>query len=133
MPPRRDVRLSHSQVTFALELARALRLVRRAERERLAGTPARSVAAMRALGTRKAQRNALDRDRLRSAISLVDRFHPRGPNCYRRVLLELALDGGAARETLVFGLDVGKTGHVAFKERAAQHDEKEFDVAFEIA
>jgi hypothetical protein len=42
--------------------------------------------------------------------------------------MELALDRGAAEETLVFGLDVGTTGHVAFKDTEERH----FDVLFEI-
>jgi hypothetical protein len=50
-------------------------------------------------------------------------------NCYRRTLVELALDAGAAHETLVFGLDVGKTGHVAFKDR----EDVAFDVTFEVS
>jgi hypothetical protein len=43
-----------------------------------------------------------DRNRVRHAISLVDRLL--GQNCYRRVLLELALDRGAADEPVFFGL-----------------------------
>ena len=51
-----------------------------------------------------------------------------GASCYRRILLESALDAGAARETVVFGLDVGSTGHVAFEDR----EERAFDVSFAI-
>jgi hypothetical protein len=58
----------------------------------------------------------------------VDVAAPGGPSCFRRVLLETALDAGAARETLIFGLDVGSTGHVAF----AGREERSFDVSFEI-
>ena len=41
---------------------------------------------------------------------------------------ELALDAGAAEEVVVLGLDVGKTGHIAFEHR----EEMPFDVAFRI-
>ncbi len=84
---------------------------------------------MRAHGreTRRS-RGRVGRSRLRRAIGWVDAAFPGGPNCFRRTLMEIALDAGAAGETLVFGLDVGKTGHVAFK-NAEDHA---FDVAFEI-
>jgi hypothetical protein len=113
---------------FAVELARAARLVTVAERRRF-DPPAVAVAAMRALGARHATRGVVGRARLRRAIGWLDALHPKGPSCYRRILLELALDGGAARETVVFGLDVGRTGHVAFQDS----EERTFDVAFEIA
>jgi hypothetical protein len=51
-----------------------------------------------------------------------------GPNCFRRTLLELSLDAGAARERIVFGLDVGRTGHVTFKGR----EDRSFDVVYEL-
>jgi hypothetical protein len=37
-------------------------------------------------------------------IRLVDRLFPGGANCYRRTLLEIALDAGAAEERLFLGL-----------------------------
>lgn len=40
-------------------------------------------------------------------IRWVDARVPGGPNCYRRVLLETALDASAARERIVFGLRQG--------------------------
>jgi len=61
-------------------------------------------------------------------VGWTDALLPGSPSCYRRVLLEVALDGGAARETVVFGLDVGSTGHVAFENR----EERLFDVSFTI-
>lgn len=113
---------------FATELARVGRLVAVAERARNAASPEAAVRTMRARGLAARERGALGRARLRRAIGWVDALHPRGPNCYRRTLLELALDRGAAGETLVFGLDVGRTGHVAFKGR----EELGFDVLFEL-
>ncbi len=113
---------------FATELARVALLVAAAERARNAASPEAAVRAMRARGLAAPARGAIGRARLRRAIGWVDALHPRGANCYRRTLLELALDRGAASESLVFGLDVGRTGHVAFKGR----EELGFDVLFEL-
>jgi hypothetical protein len=113
---------------FATELVRVARRVRAIDARRMRDTPQRALAELRASGARAPARGPVGRARLRRAIGWVDAAHPGGPNCYRRVLLELALDAGAARETVVFGLDVGSTGHVAFEDR----EERTFDVAFSI-
>lgn len=113
---------------FALELMRVARLVREVDRLRRTRTPRDAVDAMRCRGRSQPQRKAIGRARLRRAIGWVDVASPGGANCFRRVLLETALDAGAARETLVFGLDVGSTGHVAFEGR----EERTFDVSFAI-
>jgi hypothetical protein len=47
-------------------------------------------------------------------IAVVDRWLPGEPSCYRRVLLEMTLDAGAAEETLHMGLRVPggpRSGH----------------------
>jgi len=36
-------------------------------------------------------------------VAFVDRRWPGGPNCYRRVLFEVGLDGGAAAEIVQLG------------------------------
>jgi len=113
---------------FAREVARAAARVGVADRVRRREAPADALASMRAEGRRCPARGPLARARLRRAIGWVDALSPGGASCYRRVLLELALDAGAARETVVFGLDVGRTGHVAFEDR----EERAFDVAFAI-
>lgn len=113
---------------FATELGRVLRVVALADRARARLTPERAIAEMRARGARERVRGAVGRARLHRAIGWVDALSPGGASCYRRTLVELALDGGAAREPIVFGLDVGKTGHVAFKDR----EDRTFDVAFEV-
>ena len=41
---------------------------------------------------------------LRKLIGAVDARMPGGPNCYRRALIEMSLDAGAAREPLSLGL-----------------------------
>ncbi len=115
--------------SFALEVVRTTRLVPAVDRGRKHDPPEVVVAAMRARGTKTGvARGPIGRARLRRAISWVDALGPGGASCYRRILLELALDAGAARETVVFGLDVGRTGHVAFADR----EERTFDVSFAI-
>lgn len=126
----RGVPPEEAPASFAIELARAARLAPLAERYRF-DPPASAVRAMRRLGSRHPARGPIGRARLRRAIGWVDALHPAGPICYRRVLLELGLDRGAAEEAVVFGLDVGRTGHVAFKETSGE--DRVFDVAFEIA
>jgi hypothetical protein len=124
----RGPRATEDLAPFVSEVARALAVVGRAERLRRSASPERAVATMRADGRRERARGIVGRARLRRAIGWVDAVFPTGPNCFRRVLLEIGLDGAAANETLVFGLDVGKTGHVAFKDS----EQRSFDVAFEI-
>ena len=92
-------------IRLALELVRVARVAREAER----------VATERARGRTGRRRSPRGRRRLRRAIMMVDARWTGGGNCFRRVLIELALDAGAARERLVFGLDIGRTGHVAFE------------------
>ncbi len=113
---------------LALEVLRVLPVLRVAERARTASSPEEAVAAMRARGERRRARAPQARSRLRLAIRWVDARFPGGGNCFRRTLAELALDRGAARDTLVFGLDVGRTGHVAF----AGAEDTTFDVTFSI-
>lgn len=113
-------------VRLVLELVRALREIRRAERLRSTRGPAEAVSLQRARGRLRKRR--ADRRVLRRAITSVDARFPGGPNCFRRVLTELALDAGAAEDRLVFGLDVGKTGHVAFEGT----EDATFDVAFAL-
>lgn len=60
-------------------------------------------------------RNDEQRERLQRVIRWVDARIPGGPNCYRRVLLETALDVSAASEQVIFGMRAGgkaKSGHV---------------------
>lgn len=75
-----------------------------AEYRRVTMGPARLVLMQRARGRMRRERNGNERRRLRTIIGLVDRGFPSGGNCYRRALIELALDSGAAKEPLHFGL-----------------------------
>jgi len=112
----------------ATEMVRAGRLVAVADATRNGQPAERAIASMRSRGRKAKARGPIGRARLRRAIGWVDACVPGGENCYRRVLLELALDAGAAEEAVVLGLDVGKTGHIAFEHR----EEMPFDVAFRI-
>ena len=125
---RSEVRSGEVAAPFGRELMRAIALVREAERLRLANAPERAVRAMRERGRREKARGPIGRARLRRAIGWLDAAFPGGPNCLRRTLVEIGLDATAARETLVFGLDVGRTGHVAFKDS----EDRSFDVVFEV-
>jgi hypothetical protein len=122
---------SENPDSFATELGRVVALALFAERLRRRAPPAEAVTTMRERGRMRASRGPIGRARLRRAIGWVDASFPGGANCYRRTLLETGLDGGAAMETLVFGLDVARTGHVAFK-GAEEVAEGSFDVLFEI-
>lgn len=122
-------RLPEEADSFPIEVARAIALVRVVDAGRAKETPERILAALRERGVRTGRaRGRIGRARLRRAVGWVDALSPGGPSCYRRVLLESALDAGAALETVVFGLDVGRTGHVAFEDR----EEGTFDVLFGI-
>ncbi len=77
------------------------------DRARRQEGPRDLIARLRQRGRRFSPRDAARRAALQRAIARVDRLFPGGPNCYRRVLLEIALDGGAAREPISFGLRAG--------------------------
>lgn len=96
------------------EILRVLFAALRVERVRRRMGPREALKAVREGGVRKARREGAARLRLKRAVSLVDRLFITGPNCYRRALLESALDMGAAAEPLMMGLrpaDGACTGH----------------------
>lgn len=113
---------------LVLELLRATREIRRAERLRMTRGPAEAVSLQRARGRKERARTGDGRRLLRRAIVSIDARYPGGGNCFRRVLVELALDAGAAGDRLVFGLDIGRTGHVAFEGA----EDATFDVVFAL-
>jgi hypothetical protein len=84
--------------------------------------PGAAVAWARAAGRRSRTRTVAARERLRRVIAAVDRRVPGGANCYRRSLLELALDGGAARtDKLLAGFVAGggaRSGHAWLESHA---------------
>jgi hypothetical protein len=112
-------------ISTLVELARVVFAVPRVELERRRLSLHHAVTAVRRRSSYRVARSTEARRRLRRAIALVDARLPDGPNCVRRSLLEMALDGGAAREKLMAGFVSGggrKSGHawletesVAFK------------------
>lgn len=86
------------------ELVRSALMVGRVEHLRRHHGPRAAAAAVRQLASGTQQRSAVDRARLQRAIRFLDSFFRDSGNCYRRVLLEMALDRGAAAEPLMMGL-----------------------------
>jgi hypothetical protein len=79
------------------------------------------------------QRKPIQRKRLRRAIGWIDARMPGGGNCYRRVLLEIALDGGAARESVLVGFHIQTnqvTGHVWLLSEQAESGS--YDALFQL-
>lgn len=74
----------------------------------------RAVDRFRHRGRLARARTAAGRAELQRVIRVLDRLVPSGPNCFRRVLLEVALDPSAAAERVVLGLNSGlarRSGH----------------------
>ena len=59
---------------------------------------------LRARGTSGIRRSDRERQRLRTFIRFVDRWFPDGGNCFRRTLIEIALDPVSASEPLFMAL-----------------------------
>ncbi len=115
---------------LARELVGALGAVLAAERAR--ALPARAaLTTMRSLGKERQERSPVERARLRRVVRWADALIPPGPNCYRRVLAESALDRGAAMDLVVLGLDVGRTGHAFFRSDPEPPPSR-YDVEFEV-
>lgn len=97
----------------AKELLQAIGWTIRAEFSKRRAGPGVVVRSFRASGLTARSRSPKQRARLRRMIHLLDRFFPSGPNCYRRALVEMAMDAGAAREPLYLGLNLSPrpTGH----------------------
>ncbi len=112
------------------ELSAVLRILPRVERLLRARAPSASIAGARALGRSAPVRDPAARRSLRWAVAWVDAFAPGRAGCLRRTLLEVAADGGACREPVLLGLDVGRTGH-AWLESAAP-EQRPYDVTFKL-
>lgn len=98
-----------------LELLRAIIALPAVESTRRTMGFERAVSTMRARGTHRLQRGWSQRLFLQRAIAWLDSHIPGGTNCYRRVLLELSLDAGAASEPVLIGLNPRggpRSGHV---------------------
>jgi len=85
------------------DLVCLFRRVARLDRLRLSEGPRRAVEEARLLGHSCRGRLPRERRLLQRQISLIDRLWRKGPNCYRRVLLEISMDRGAADEIVRLG------------------------------
>jgi Transglutaminase-like superfamily len=97
-----------------VEVARVLLALPRIELARATEGPAPLVSRLRAEGAGRPARDEAARLRLRRAIASVDARLPGGGSCYRRALLEIALDRDAAGEPFFMGLSSAggpKSGH----------------------
>lgn len=97
--------------------------------------PLPTATSLRARGAGAPARNSDGRALLKKAIRFVDARLPGGPNCYRRALLEIALDAGAAREPLHFGLIAHggpRSGHAWLGDPATAEDAASYDARFVI-
>ena len=93
-------------LALAVDLGKVLVTLPAVERGRRREAAGPLLARMRARGVTCHLRASASRARLVRAIAFVDRRAPGGPNCLRRALLRVALDATAARDPVVFGLDV---------------------------
>lgn len=101
--------LANSSEVLALgqELLTVLPFLLIIERFRSTTGPGEAVDAARRIGRGMRERNRTRRAILRRAILWTDRRLFSESNCYRRVLLEIALDKGAAREKVMMGFREG--------------------------
>ena len=115
----------------ALELARVLALLPRVEVGRLLWGPKPLVEKLRRVGQRAPQRDAPGRARLQRAIRWVDASLPDPRSCYRRSLLEIALDRGAAAEPFRMGLKADGdpvSGHAWLGSRRGTEERYEVEI-----
>jgi hypothetical protein len=124
------VDLARAGAGFTLDLVRVLALLPGLERARRQEGPGPLLARVRARGRTGGARSEASRARLARAIHWVDRLGPGGANCYRRTLLRVALDAVAAREPVIFGLDVPLGSGHAWVD--GQEASGRFDVEFRV-
>jgi len=99
---------------WLIEAGRVLSVVPGVEFGRITEGPAPLVRRLRSEGRGRRQRTPVERSRLQRVIRCIDACLPDRGNCYRRSLLEVALDRGAAEEPFFMGLSAGggaKSGH----------------------
>ena len=115
--------------THPLLSADLFRRLMEVERARTTSSPRVAVESARRRGRSALRRGPEGRAALKLLIARIDALFPGGPNCYRRSLLESALDRGAAEEKMYFALDVGKTGHAWLE---SDPERQKFDVVFAV-
>jgi hypothetical protein len=113
------------------ELARVLVTVPEIELKRRSMGPKPLLEIVRERGSRSRGRAPVARARLRNAIRWVDARFPDGGNCYRRALLEIALDRDAAAEPFRMGLSIGggpRSGHAWLADRIGRDESYDAEV-----
>jgi hypothetical protein len=104
-----------------LDFASALPALLAAERSRRSDEgPGGAVPRFRARGRSRRRRDPGALARLQRVVAIADRILPGGPNCYRRVLAEIALDAGSADEPMHLGIVHGQAtlgGHAWLGDR----------------
>jgi hypothetical protein len=119
-------------LAVAPDLVRALMVEPAIERARLTSGPKPLIERLRSQGKERPARGSAGRSRLRYAIALAERLRGRMPNCYRRVLMEIALDAGAAGEAVFLGLRTGGgpgSGH-AYLQSHGESASPDYDAVF---
>jgi len=99
---------------FFRDLFLVLKATLAVESGRVLGGPAPLLKSLRARGLREKRRSSSERARLSRIVRIVDACFPGGGNCYRRALLEIAVDPIAAASPLNLGLRSGggpRSGH----------------------
>jgi hypothetical protein len=114
------------------DLARVLATSVWVERARTRIAPGLLLPAVRARGREARERDLADRERLRRIIGRVDAHFPGGGNCYRRALVEIALEPEAAREPIHFGLRAHGgpgSGHAWLADRRGTNEHYDAELA----
>jgi hypothetical protein len=96
--------------------------------------PAPLLQQLRRTGVASRLRTDAEKARLKKLVSLVDFFMPGGSNCYRRALLEIAVDRDAATDLLRLGLRAHggpQSGH-AWLGSAADGSAARYDAEFSL-
>jgi hypothetical protein len=91
-------------IRLGWEFGCVLRALPRIELRRLTEGPAPLLRDLRAHARHRRRRSSDERQDLRRVIRWADAQFPGGGNCYRRSLLEIALDPDSASEPLVMGI-----------------------------
>lgn len=116
-----------------LDTLQVVRLALEVDGKRALSGPADLVRSLRLRGLHGALRGKRARARLQRTIRFVDRFFPSGPNCYRRALVEIAMDAGAAAEPLHMGLQAEgglNSGHAWLE--SAPDPSRSYDAEFVV-
>jgi Transglutaminase-like superfamily len=97
--------------------------------------PSRILPRLRRSAERCRRRPPPERGTLRRVIAAVDARLPGGGNCYRRALLEIVIDAGAAEEKLYMGLKTHggpRSGHAWLASWPDAANAAAYDVVLEM-